>query len=158
MATPMKPFNVKTACAVLVVSGTVVAHEGASGIVAERMDAMSEFGDVTQYIGDMFKGRQVMDRDTIGNAARLYIKHGDKIPMQFPDTLHSRTSGNTEALDAIWERREAFDASAREFVARSRELLAAYDRGAELDELKAAFYSVARGCRECHDDFRAAQD
>ena len=142
----------------LVVTSAAVAHEGASGIVAQRMEAMSEFGDVTQYIGDMFKGRHAMDRDTIGDAARLYIKHGEMIPMQFPDTVHSRTSGNTEALHTIWERRQAFEASAADFVDRSRELLAAYERGAEPDELQPLFYTVARGCRECHDDFRAEQD
>ena len=127
-----------TVLGALLASSIAVAHDGATGIVKQRMDAMAELGDVAKAVSDMLKGKQTFERYAVRDAARLFVRHGEMIPMLFPDTDASRSGTATEALSSVWDERAAFESSADSFVERSQELLDAFDAGADRDALQTA--------------------
>ena len=98
------------AMTVLALGAYVVAsaHGGATGIVKERMDAMSELKDATKIISDMVKRKRPMDPERVTVLAELMSRHAVRIPELFPDTEFSRNGAATEALPAVWERRQEF--------------------------------------------------
>ena len=60
----------KTITAGLIVCSFLLAgignsHSGASGVVKERMDAMTDMGDKSKLVADMFKGKTEFDRIAI---------------------------------------------------------------------------------------------
>ena len=60
----------KTITAGLIVCSFLLAdlansHSGATGVVKERMDAMTDRGDKSKLVADMFKGKTEFDRIAI---------------------------------------------------------------------------------------------
>ena len=65
--------------------------------------------------------------------------------------------GESEALPAIWEDKEAF----AEAIAKVEEATAAFVEAADFGDqeaISATFRAVGGSCRGCHDNFRLAQD
>ncbi len=141
---------------------SVKAHEGASGIIKQRMEAMKSMGDYAKLVGDMFKGKASFDLDTIRMASESFIRHGQTIPMQFPDTPESREGPMTEASPAIWDDWQQFTALAEQFIRDSRQLeaVAAMLQTSEtLDDtstrnVRSAFFKAVKSCSNCHENFR----
>lgn len=151
---------------VLFVVSQAIAHSGASGIVKERMDAMSLLGDHARSVGDMLKGKTPYDNKAVEMAATAFITHGEQIPAHFPDTPMSRSGSKTEALPAIWTEWEDFVALAERFTEDSRTLesVAAQISAGGLSEaeqnraVRTAFFRASRSCSGCHERFRLDQD
>lgn len=151
---------------VMVVVSQAIAHTGASGIVKERMDAMSMLGDHAKTVGDMLKGKTAFNNEAVEMAAFAFIKHGEQIPALFPDTEMSRTGSKTEALPAIWTEWDDFVALATRFTEDSRALAAiATELNAgeqSIDEksraVRTAFFRASKSCSGCHERFRLEQD
>lgn len=150
----------------IAVTNQVTAHNGASGIVKERMNAMETLSDHAKVVGDMLKGKVTFELDAVEAAAAAFVVHGEQIPTLFPDTHESRSSEQSEALPAIWENWEEFTDLSEQFTQNSRMLvsLAAQLRteGKPANEqsraVRASFFKTAKNCSGCHEKFRLDQD
>ena len=137
---------------------TVFAHEGATGVVKQRMDAMSEMGDAVKVIADMAKGKSEFNIDQVRSSTKVLSSHAANIIDHFPDSEESRNSHVSEALPAIWESWEKFERQAADLEDAVKEL--EKKLAADLDQrtLRIAFARTAKACSACHDDFRKPQD
>lgn len=133
------------------------AHGGASGIVKERMDAMGAMGKAMKSVGEMFKGQKNYDADAIAAAAGSIARHARDIPGFFPDSDASRHGKATEALPAIWEQKDRFDALSADMLRESQSLAsAAQDQDKRAVRLQ--FARTAKVCSACHTAFRKPKD
>jgi cytochrome c556 len=108
------------------------AHEGATGVVAERMAAMKETA----------AHMKAMDRA---------LKAGSSVT---PDMVAGSGSGHSDARAEVWTRREAFEKAMQAFAADSEKLVSAA-RSGDYTETRRQFREVANQCLGCHDKFRA---
>lgn len=131
-----------------------VAHQGATGIVKERMDAMSDMSERTKLIGNMFKGEKELDRSYIRQASESFASHAEELFIQFPDTHESRVGSNTEALPSIWDDWDGFEEQINQFIAVNGDLQTALDDQVSDKRLRKAFLTVARSCKSCHKTYR----
>ncbi|MCB1385860.1 MAG: cytochrome c [Nitratireductor sp.] len=140
------------ACAAAGIAGAVLAHEGATGIVRERMDAMSAMKDAMTAVGRMLKGESPFDAVVVGEAAETIIEQGERIAARFPDNQESRQHPS-EAREAIWAEFDRFEALAGDTVEAAIALSSAAadkDRTAIAD----AFATLGKTCSACHEDYR----
>ncbi|APX89022.1 hypothetical protein BV394_04170 [Brevirhabdus pacifica] len=129
----MKTKNLwAAAAATLAIATAAGAHNGATGIVKERMEAMGAMGKVMKTLAPMMRGEAKYDAEQVREGARTLRQHsGDEgLTRLFPDGTTGKPS---EASPAIWERPEDF--------ARLADRLAAYADGLE----KAADNPPAKG-------------
>ena len=107
--------------AALLVSGSaVLGHDGATGVIKERMDDMKTIGGALKRIGDRVRSKRdlaaiALDADTIEAAAT-------RMPSLFP--VGSRDA-HTEATAAVWKRWPDFVASSQALAEASGRLAAA---------------------------------
>ncbi len=86
------------------------AHTGATGVMKERMDAMSEMGDAMKNLAPMMRGQTAYDPAAVRAAAETMIAHaGSSMAELFPEGSNGKPS---EALNAIWEDWDEFAALA----------------------------------------------
>lgn len=138
----------------LTVQTSVHAHGGATGIVKERMDAMSEMGDRSKALNAMVRGRTAEDADVVRRAASLYVSEAARMLDWFPDTDASRAASVTDALPAIWENWPKFVEEAADFQSRAEHFAQSLETAADSSEWQDAFRAVGRSCRSCHKAFR----
>lgn len=135
--------------ALAVFATLALAHEGATGVVKERMDLMDRQKDDMKIIGDMAKGKTPFDAAKAVEAARDISVTAKKIPELFPEgSLH----GDTEALPAIWKDWDRFTGNAEDLDRVASELATALD--ADSADWTGAFKQVVEACKACHQDFR----
>ncbi|TYC49295.1 cytochrome c [Rhodobacterales bacterium] len=132
--------------------GTAWAHGGASGVVKERMDAMSEIGANMKTIGKTLKAGGPVERNKISAAAGIVASHGGKeLTNLFPEgSLHEPT----EASPEIWREWSRFSEYAGSLRSSALELKELTEAGADRQQLGAAFGSLAKSCKSCHEAFR----
>ncbi len=141
-----------TAGATLVAS----AHEGATGVVAERMEAMESLGDAMKGLAAMYRGRAPYDAAAVRDAAEAIGRHGgERMTALFPPgSLHHPS----EAQPEIWEDWERFGELAEDLRVTAAALAAAAGPDAAASEAsaqsRAAFARLGRVCSACHTDFR----
>ncbi|PCI04713.1 MAG: cytochrome C [Hyphomicrobiales bacterium] len=83
------------------------AHGGASGVVKQRMDAMSNMGKVMKTMAIMMRGESPLDADLIRASAHTILDHsGNSLTKLFPDHSNIKPS---EARDEIWSNWEEFN-------------------------------------------------
>jgi len=128
-----------------------LAHEGATGVVKERMDLMDRQKDDMKIIGDMAKGKTPFDAAEAAEAASDIGLTAKKIPELFPE---GSTGGKSEALPAIWEKWDRFTANADDLGSAADALVSVLG-DSENQDWKAAFEKVGEACKSCHEDFRA---
>lgn len=92
-----------TILAALIVTSTALAayaHGGATGIVKERMDAMSAMGNAVKAITPMMRGEIGYDAATVRSAAETIGNHaGANLTDLFPEGSGGSPS---ESKDAVW--------------------------------------------------------
>ncbi|WP_434053765.1 MAG: cytochrome c [Roseibium sp.] len=133
-------------------AGAALAHGGATGIVKERMDAMTDISRNVKSVGQMLKGTAVYNPEEIKRAANAISGHaGDAMTELFPE---GSLKSPSEASPTIWEEWPEFVtfADSLETSARALEDLAAQD--ADQKSVAAAFGKVAATCKTCHEAFR----
>ena len=135
-------------------AGAALAHEGATGVVKERMDLMKGQGKNMKLIGDMAKGKKRFDAAKAAAAARDLGSTTHKIPDLFPKGSSGHPS---EALDAIWEDWERFTEDAKNAEEAANGLAATLEANPP-GEWKAAFKSMIDACKSCHESFRAEEE
>lgn len=129
--------------------GLVAAHQGASGIVKERMDAMKAIADATKALSQMIRGQAAFDATRAVAAAATIESHADDFDRLFPE---GSTDHPSEALPAIWQDWEAFSELADELVQGAADLAASAGDGP--DGIRPSFAVVAGTCKSCHERFR----
>lgn len=130
-----------------------LAHEGATGVVKERMDLMDRQKDDMKIIGGMAKGKTKFDPAKAAEAARDIETTAAKIPELFPEGTHG---GHSEAKPEIWTQWDDFTGNAEALQARAKALAAALEAGAP--DWKANFQKVTDACKTCHKSFRTEKD
>jgi cytochrome c556 len=127
-----------------------LAHEGATGVVKERMDLMKSQQDAMKLIGEMAKGKTPFDAAKASEAAREIETTAKNIPKLFPE---GSDGGQSEALPAIWGQWDRFSGDADDLAEVAGALASSFD-GTISDDWKAEFKRVTNACKSCHQDFR----
>lgn len=134
------------------------AHQGATGVVKERMDAMKSMGDDMKVLGAMLKGETAYDPVRVKGIARAVAKHGgDAMTQLFPE---GSTQHPSEALPAIWSDWSRFQTLAEEMqdLAEKLETAAAIgSTSAPPKDVLQLTRALGKSCKACHDDFRQRQ-
>lgn len=135
----------------LIVTGTAIAHKGATGMVKMRMDAMSAIGDNMKSISAMLTGKATFDGALVSTQAEEIANHASAFPDHFTMQMDDQM---TEASPAIWEKPDEFKKQAEELAALAEALSA---KATEVDTgatLMADFKALAGTCKSCHEQFR----
>ena len=131
--------------ALMLVSATAYAHRNATGIVKQRMDAMTSMGDAMKTLGAMIRGTH--DAGPFKAYAETIARHGgDELTTLFPE---GSLDHPTRAVPAIWTDWDHFVRLAREL-----ELQAGNLASAPPDERDAVFKRMRQTCSDCHRSFR----
>jgi cytochrome c556 len=130
-----------------------LAHEGATGVVKERMDLMGDQKKDMKLLNDMAKGKTPFDAVKATAAARDLEITAKKIPDLFPE---GSTSHPSEALPAVWEEWDRFKGSAKDLEDSANALATALDAPGQHD-WKPALQKVTDACKSCHEDFRSKE-
>jgi cytochrome c556 len=124
------------------------AHEGATGVVKERMELMETMGKQFKEIGQRVQSNRNLP--SIGERAAKIQELSEKIPDVFPSGSLDRPS---EATPTIWQQWDQFEAKARDLKQTAGALSAAASSG-DPKLISERFKAVSRSCAACHDDFR----
>jgi cytochrome c556 len=124
------------------------AHEGATGIVKERMDAMTQAGKAMKDAGERIKAKR--DLPAIRDNARTVSEVAARIASEFPPGSDQHP---TDAKPEIWAHWDDFAARAGALGREGDALAAAVDSG-DPGATASQFRTVGRVCRDCHDLYR----
>ncbi|MEJ6478909.1 MAG: cytochrome c [Octadecabacter sp.] len=101
------------------------AHNGATGIVKERMDAMMAMGNAVKALAPMMRGEIAHDADAVRAAAATFTAHaGETMTRLFPEGTGGSPSA---AKDAVWEDWDEFASLAQQLATYSAGLALAAD-------------------------------
>lgn len=124
------------------------AHEHATGIVKERMDAMAIMSKRTEAILARLKaGREL---DAIKADAEAIASHAAHITHEFPD---GSTQPPTRARKTIWQNWPDFESKAKALEDASR-ALAKVDP-TDLPAMQRGVAAMEHACDGCHGKYRA---
>lgn len=136
--------------AVLATGVAATAHEGAMGVVAERMAVMKHMAESMKTVGEMLNGRKVFD----AAAAQASVAALHKNCHQAREQFSSGTADHaTRASAAVWEKPDEFKAAMEGFDAAVKALATASEAG-DLDAMRVPFKNVGQSCSSCHEQFR----
>lgn len=131
------------------------AHQGATGIVKERMDQMGSIAKAMKGIGAMFKGAVDYDAEQVRALARdVAASGGTKMSVLFPKDSLQHPS---EARPEIWTDWDTFSTRADEMQAAAVALAngaANPTDGSAGPKPSDLFQDLAQTCKSCHQDFR----
>ncbi|MCY3879122.1 MAG: cytochrome c [Rhodobacteraceae bacterium] len=103
-----------------------VSHTGATGVVLQRMEAMSEMSASMRVLGPMMQGRTDWNADALRAAAELIAGHGAEMTELFPEGTGGAPS---RATPAVWSEWDEFARLADLLKAASTALAASADQG-----------------------------
>jgi len=119
-----------TVLAALIATSAAVAayaHGGATGIVKERMDAMSAMGDAVKAIVPMMRGETEYNATTVRSAAETIGNHaGSDLTRLFPEDSGGKPS---ESKDSVWTNWDEFSEMAERLEIYADGLARAADNG-----------------------------
>jgi cytochrome c556 len=130
-----------------VVVGSVAAHDHATGVVKERMDAMERMAKAMKAIAQNIKASRNLA--SIKNEAQTVHDLAEKITPLFPAGSTGHPSG---AKPIIWKQWPDFEAKARALASESQKL-AAVD-AVDSKSLAAQARAVSQTCGGCHELYR----
>ena len=123
------------------------AHEHASGVVKERMDAMTDMAKRQKAISQRLKNKR--DLAGIKADAEAIAAHAGHIAHLFPS---GSTQSPTRARAVIWQSWADFENKVKALEAASRTLAGVSGDDAQTQR---AAEAVARTCTACHEIYRA---
>ena len=123
------------------------SHDGATGIVKDRMEKFKASKSIMRQINKSFDNK---DFSTIKKGASKLKKWGLEMENYFPEGSNIKPS---EANEKIWLEPESFKIAINKFTEASIELLKVAD-DQNLENTIAAFRKVAGTCKGCHKQFR----
>lgn len=142
-----KIFPLSFITASFFVAAQVLAHQGATGIVKERMDA---FKASQTHLKSAVKAAKTDNFDETQKLARLLADWGAKMPEYFPagsDTMPS------EAAPTIWSDPEGFKRAATQFADAANQLASA-SAAKNKEAVFASIKQVGASCKSCHRVYR----
>jgi cytochrome c556 len=142
--------SVALVSAVMAVAGAVSAHEGATGVLKERMDAMKDMAQVSKAISQAVKDKRGLD--DIPAQARSIQQLAAKMADQFPRGSDTHPS---EAKPAIWKNWSDFLKKAQALEAEAARLASASPE--DLKALTTQARRVIETCSACHEAYRATR-
>jgi cytochrome c556 len=125
------------------------AHEGATGVVKQRMDDMKKIGRALKRTGERLKSKRGLGE--IAKDAEEMRVTAERMPSLFPP---GSGGGHSEAKAAVWDRWPDFVAAARLFEQEADKLAAAARSGSD-PAIAAQFQAVTRACSACHETFKS---
>ena len=125
----------------------LLAHEGATGVIKERMD---KFKMSKKMMKTIHRSIQNEDFETIGKSGITLLKWSKEMINYFPEGSEVAPS---EASGDIWLDPEGFKKAVNKFELASLKLV---DNSKEknFDKTVVAFRGLARTCKGCHQKFR----
>ena len=139
------------ACSLLIITPLAIssanAHQGATGIVKERMDAFSEARGQMKQLRGAIGGSEFEAITDI--TARMQI-WADKMADYFPEGSDQSPS---EAAPAIWSDPDGFAAKIVSYQTSIRALGDAASSG-DRDSTIKAFSALGQSCKSCHQTYR----
>lgn len=149
MAVTPSTFRLGLAALALVLAGTALAHENATGIVAARMKAMEDTAAQAKALDRALKAASP-DTTAIRQRAERIHGHAHGLLAMFPA---GSNQGHTYAGPEIWTKRDDFERLVHAYDAATERLVEA--AGARtLPELREHFGTIKRQCLDCHERFR----
>lgn len=155
MRTTMRKYEPTKSCLIAVAvlawvltSAGAFGHRNATGIVKQRMDAMTSAGDAMKALGAMIRGTRHDDAEHFKGYAGTIAGHGgDALTALFPE---GSLDHPTRALPSIWSDWDRFVKLAQELEQTAGSLASAAP-----GEREALFKRLRRSCSDCHRAFRA---
>lgn len=124
--------------------------------VAEQIEArqgqLKKLGSAFKTISDQSKAGEP-DLAAIQSAAASAVAETATMKDWFPAGTGPESGVETDALPAIWESPEDFNAKIDDFRAAAAQLKTAAD-GGDLETITAAFRATGGSCKACHDKYR----
>ena len=139
----------RTIGAFILVSGSSIslAHEGATGIIKERMDRFKQNKEAIRVI----KGNLAKDTIIIAQKVSEIEKWANEMVDFFPEGSNQAPS---EALPAIWENFGDFTAKAVANATAAADLKTLAQSGADQSALIKGLKVLGKTCKDCHNDYR----
>ncbi|NVK17226.1 MAG: cytochrome c [Methylocystaceae bacterium] len=126
------------------------AHDGATGVVKERMDLMKTIGKNTKMVAPIAMGSADMDLKAVEDGATAIQNAAIMALEKFPE---GSTSEHSEAKANIWTDWDKFSGLMKSLAADAG-ALAQLAKDDEDFELTDAFSKMANNCKNCHTEFR----
>ena len=123
------------------------AHEGATGIVKERMDRFKASKTSLQTMKQALKSE---DWTVLQTEAEQLNVWANEMVDYFPEGSNQAPS---EARDAVWQDWDGFVRAVQAFGVTTQDLVSAVDNRS-VNEATLAFKATAQSCKACHDSFR----
>ncbi|MBJ3761502.1 cytochrome c [Maribius pontilimi] len=123
----MKIHTILAAATAAAIATTAIAHEGATGIVLERMKAMSAMREAVKEMTPMMRGQVQYDADAVRAAAQTIESHAGQAMIElFPEDASREKS---YAKDALWQDFDRFADLAMQLETQTRGLALAAANG-----------------------------
>jgi cytochrome c556 len=141
-----------------VACGAIIAEAqtGAAQAVTARKDLMRSQGRAVASLQPMLRNEQPWNQQTAVAAMTTLQQTSQQIPSVFPEGSGAGPGIETRALPAIWQNRQAFEATAASLNTAATQLLQLAQANQEA-AFRAAFPAVGQACGACHTTFRAPQ-
>ncbi|MGR3757145.1 MAG: c-type cytochrome [Tranquillimonas sp.] len=131
----MKKTYIAALAAGSLAAASAFAHGGATGIVAERMEAMVQMGKAMERLAPVMRGEAEYDAEVVRQAAGdIAAVSGEKLTALFPEGTGGAPS---EAKEAVWQEWEKFAALADRLEVYATGLQTAADNGLADQEAEA---------------------
>ncbi|OEJ69550.1 c-type cytochrome [Magnetovibrio blakemorei] len=134
---------------IVLVPGGAKGHEGAKGIVFERMEHMKALAASMKALAPFAFGEAVFDGGEVARLAEtISARTGQEMVRLFPKDSFDTTS---EANPAIWQRWDQFERLAEDAQKQAKALAQA---ALVKTTVGANFMRLAGACKSCHIEFR----
>ncbi|MDX1737961.1 MAG: cytochrome c [Alphaproteobacteria bacterium] len=133
----------------MVFGGVAIAHEGATGVIKERMEMMGVMKNAMKVLVPMMKGEVDYDAAAVREQAKnIQSVSGEVFTSKFPEGSLMHPS---EAKEEIWTNWAEFTKLSVQMQDAGKALELAADTKADA---MAAFGNVGKTCGACHSQFR----
>lgn len=129
------------------IASVSMAHEGATGLVKERMDRFKASKTSLQAMRQALKQKDWRVLQTESGELSVWAR---EIPKYFPEGSNQPPS---EARKAVWQDRDGFMAAVQAFRTSTDALKQTADEST-IDGARLALRETAQSCKACHETFR----
>jgi cytochrome c556 len=140
--------------AAMLVGSGALAHEGAHGVIADRMVAMKAMSAELKAIGEMLLGKVAFDAAALSRHASVLHENCHNVEGMFPA---GSIDHHSRAKPLIWEKPDAFHDQMHRLHS-ATERLAAVAAGGDRQTLLVLVKEVDGACQSCHEAFRLPGD
>lgn len=131
--------------------GATVAHDGATGIVKERMDAMSHVGGTMKTLSKMASGEIPFDGKAASLATKGIVKNMANFTAKFPEGSDAHPS---EAGPAIWTNNTEFATIAKQLEDAATKATRTLADATDNSVVAGVMADMSKTCKACHTKFR----